>query len=389
MQVVPSVERKTHSVKEAEMFSKEELKELATCRSQETPVLSAYLNVDSTEVTAEQYRLTLRGMLKSVADKADPADVEAIERYVELEYDRRGNGLAMFSAGDYWRVYPLAFAVGNSIHVGSQPYIKPLADYADAYDRYGVVLVDREGARLFMFNQGSLQEATGTLGEEIKSQLSGATGRGGRSGAGTGQGRSSGLDSKIDQIATRNLREVVDLTQRFYKAGQCERIILGGTHENLARFTSMLPKTLQSKVIGDVSIDMYASELEVLQRSMPIIQASIAERKAALVENVITAAHKESGSVGLADTLIAIQERRVQTLVIQEGFHAPGYHCTHCDYLSLRESDECSVCGGPAERLEDIVEHLVHRAISMDVEVAFVENEALEQAGSIGSLWRF
>jgi len=218
------------------MFSKQELKELAAHRSETSPVLSVYLNVDPTQVTAEQYRLTLRGMLKSVADQADPADVNAVERYIEFEYDRQGNGLALFSGGDFWRAYTLAFAVGDSVHVGPQPYIKPLADYADAYDRYGVVLVDREGARLFIFNQGTLQEATGTLGEEIKSQIRGASGRGGRSSAGTGMGRSSGLDSKIDQITMRNLREVVDLTKDFYEAGHCERIILGGTDENRARF---------------------------------------------------------------------------------------------------------------------------------------------------------
>ncbi|MBN1640090.1 MAG: hypothetical protein JXA09_02550 [Anaerolineae bacterium] len=371
------------------MFGKQELKELAAYRSQQPPVLSVYLNVDSTQITAEQYRLTLRGMLKSVSDKVDPADAEAVEQYIELEYDRQGNGLALFSSGDFWRAYTLAYSVGDSVHVGRQPYIKPLADYADAYDRYGVVLVDREGARLFMFNQGALQEATGMMGEDIKSQLTDASGRGGRSGAGPGLGKSPGLDHKIDQIAARNLREVVDLTQRFYQAGQCERIILGGTDENRARFLTLMPKSLQGKVIGDISIDMYAPELEVLQRSMPIIQASVAERKDALVGNTITAAHKGAGSLGLADTLIAVQERRVQTLVIQEGFREGGRVCTHCNYLTLSPSDACPICSGDTRVLDDIVEHLVHRAIDIDVEVAFVQDERLEKAGSIGSLWRF
>jgi peptide subunit release factor 1 (eRF1) len=371
------------------MFSKQELKDLAAYRNEESPVLSAYLNVDSTQVTTEQYRLTLRSMLKSVASKANKEDIDALERYIEFEYDRQGNGLALFSGGDFWRAYTLVFAVGDSVHVGLQPYIKPLADYADAYDRYGVVLVDREGARLFMFNQGSLQEATGTLGEEIKSQIRGASGRGGRSSAGTGMGRSSGLDSRIEQITARNLREVVDLTKDFYEAGHCERIILGGTDENRARFKSMLPKTLQSKVIGNISIDMYASELEVLGRSMGIIQDSVAERKAVLVQAMITAAHKDSGSLGLADTLLAVQERRVQTMVIQEGYRAPGRVCSHCGYMSLAKSEQCSVCGGPARALDDIVEHLVHQAIGMDVEVVFVEDNALVEAGSIGTVWRF
>ncbi|MBL7198778.1 MAG: hypothetical protein ISS56_01375 [Anaerolineae bacterium] len=371
------------------MFSKQELKELAEYRSEASPVLSVYLNVDSTQITAEQYRLTLRGMLKSVADRAVPADIEAVERYIGFEYDRQGKGIAIYSAGEFWRAYPLAFPMGDYVHVSSRPYIKPLADYSDAYDRYGVVLVDREGARLFLFNQGALQDAAGMLGEELKEHTHDAAGRGGRSGRGSGQGRSSRLENRLEQVAMRNLRDIVELTQRFYSAGQCERIILGGTDENRSHFMSMLPKMLQSKVIGDFSIDMYASATDVLDRSMHIIQRSVAERKAALVQTVIAGSHQGSGSVGLADTLMAIQEQRVQTLVIQEGFRAPGHVCTHCNYLTLSEVDACPVCGGSARRMQDIVDYLVHRAILADIEVVFVRDEALVDAGSIGSVWRF
>jgi peptide chain release factor subunit 1 len=373
------------------MFSKQELKELAGYRSEDSPVLSVYLNVDTTQLTAEQYHLTLKGMLKSVADQAARQDIEAIERYFDLEYNWQGKGVAAFSCQDqdFWRVYALAFPVGDDVLVSPQPYIKPLADFADAYDRYGVVLVDREGARLFLFNQGALQDATGMLGQEIKESIRDAAGRGGRSGAGSGQGRSSGLDSRIEQVAARNLREIADLTQKFYHSGQCERIILGGTDQNRARFMSMLPKTLQGQIIGSFAMDMYASAIDVLDRSMPIIQESIAERKAALVQAVITAAHKNMGSLGLADTLIAVQEQRVQTLVIAEGFQASGRICTHCDYLTLHESDECPICQGKTRQVRDMVDLLVHRAIEMDVEVAFTDDEALREAGSVGTLWRF
>lgn len=371
------------------MFSKQELKELAAYRSERPPVLSVYLNVDTTQLTAEQYRLTLKGMLKSVASAADRADIQAVEEYLDLEYDWQGNGIAMFAAGDFFRMYPLALSVGDHVRVGPEPYIKPLADYADAYDRYGVALVDREGARLFLFNQGALQGATGMLGQELKESTHDAAGRGGRSGRGGGQGFASSLEGRIDQVASQNLREVVEITKRFYQAGRCERIILGGTDENRARFLGMLPKTLQSKVIGDFSIDMYASPTEVLEKSMGIIQASVSERKAALVRNVITASHKSIGSVGLADTLTAMQEQRVQTLVLLEGFQASGHLCTHCGFLTLSEVQECPVCDGGTQLVADIVDHMVHLAIQMDVEVAFVQDEALEKVGSVGALWRF
>ncbi|MFL7808693.1 MAG: hypothetical protein AB8I80_08690, partial [Anaerolineae bacterium] len=115
----------------------------------------------------------------------------------------------------------------------------------------------------------------------------------------------------------------------------------------------------------------------------------VARCMAALVESVITAAHKEMGSLGLGRTLLAMQERRIQTLVIQEGYRHAGRVCTNCGYLTLSESDVCSVCGGGVQVLEDIVDHLVHRAIEMDVEVVFVDDERLVEAGGIGSIWRF
>jgi peptide subunit release factor 1 (eRF1) len=371
------------------MFTKQELKELATFHSKAPPVLSVYLNTDVTQLTAEQSRLALKGLLKSVAGKAAAEDLETVEQYVDLEYDWQGKGLAIFSAGDFWRVQPLVFPVSDAVYAGTQPFIKPLADYFEAYDRYGVVLVDREGARLFLFNQGTLQDATGLLGEEIKERDHGAAGRGGRSGRGSGQGRAAPIDSHIEQVAARNLRDVVDLTQRFYQAGQCERIILGGTEENRARFLSMLPKTLQGKVIGDVSIDMYASPAEVLNRTSDLIQRSVAERKDALVKGLITAAHKDMGSLGLADTLLAVQEQRVQTLVIAEGLSAPGSLCTHCGYLSLDPGPDCTVCEGTTRQVQDVVDHLVRRAVEMDVEVVFVHDEALGEDRSVGAIWRF
>jgi peptide subunit release factor 1 (eRF1) len=151
----------------------------------------------------------------------------------------------------------------------------------------------------------------------------------------------------------------------------------------------MLPKNLQEKVIGDVSIDMYAGPMQVLDLTQDLIQSSIAERKAALVQTTITAAHKELGSLGLDDTLQALQEQRIQTLVISEGFSAPGAICDYCNYISASTEPECPICDGTMQPIEDIVDHVVHRALELDIEIAFVDDPDLEQAGSIGAVWRF
>ena len=68
------------------MFSERALRELASVETQ-GPILSVYLNVDPTRRTAEEYKLELREMLRTVNGDADPEDSEAIKRYIELDFD--------------------------------------------------------------------------------------------------------------------------------------------------------------------------------------------------------------------------------------------------------------------------------------------------------------
>ena len=141
------------------MISEKELQELVDFHTKESAVLSLYLNVDPTQHTKDEYRLTLKSMLKEVANDAPTKDLDEVEKYFDFQYDWQGKGVVIFSCleEDFWRAYPLAIPVENRIFVADSPYIKPLTHVLSEYGRYGVILVDREGARLFLFNQGELE----------------------------------------------------------------------------------------------------------------------------------------------------------------------------------------------------------------------------------------
>ena len=85
----------------------------------------------------------------------------------------------------------------------------------------------------------------------------------------------------------------------------------------------------------------------------------------------------------------ALQEQRIQTLVISEGYAAPGAVCDYCGYLSTSTEPECPICDGTMQPIQDIVDHVVGRALELGVEIAFVNDEDFEQAGAIGAVWRF
>jgi peptide chain release factor subunit 1 len=370
------------------MFNEKDLQELVDFHSEESPVLSLYLDVDPTKRTTDEYRLVLRGLLKEVTGQAWREDIAAVERYFEHEYDWQGKGVVLFSCleQDFWRAYPLAVPVDSHVYVSQRPYIKPLTDILDAYGRYGVVLVDQEGARLFLFQLGELQETGGTIGEEVKRMKHGrgsAAGRRGGVGARTGR--------KEEEIALRNLKEAAELTAKFCEGGRCSRIILGGTDQNVAQFQEMLPKDLQEQVVGSFPAVMAASEPEVLDRSLEIITEVEREKEKALVESAITAAAKgRAGVIGLADTLGAVYEGRVRILLVDEGYKATGYRCQQCGYIAAQAKEKCPFCGGRVEQIDDAVDLIVRGVIDQGGQVEVVrDNPALDKAGHIAALLRY
>ncbi len=371
------------------MFNRKDLQELMEFRSASTPVLSLYLNVDPTQQKADQYKLKLRSLLKEAADKANSQDISTIERYFDFEFDWQAKGIAAFSCQDegFWRVYPLAVPVENRVYVYDRPYIKPLTDVLDAYGRYGVILVDRAGARFYKFNLGELEEATGVLGEEVKRLKHGsgsaATGRrGGKASAGR----------REEGVAQRNLKDAAESAMRFFEGSGITRLVLGGTDETVSQFQELLPKAIQAQVIDSFSISADASESEIQTRSMEIIEVAAQEREAKRVEKLIAGWKRDSGSVvGLAHTLIALQEGRVGVLLVSAGFEAAGYRCQKCHYLTLNGNHRsCVLCGGRLEAIADVVDNAVHRALQQDVEVEIVRGiDELADMGSIGGILRY
>ncbi|NIV36373.1 MAG: hypothetical protein GWN58_45105, partial [Anaerolineae bacterium] len=77
-------------------------------------------------------------------------------------------------------------------------------------------------------------------------------------------------------------------------------------------------------------------------------------------------------------------------LLVAAGYEASGFRCQSCRYLMLSERDECPLCGGGVEAVDDLVETMTHRALEQGVEVEIVRgSEELDGAGSVGALLRY
>ncbi len=366
------------------MLSDTDLRELLSYQASQ-PVLSVYLNTEPEAGNAEAHRLRLRSLLKEVKL---PEDEAAVLRFFDHEHDWSGRSVAVFSCAPegFFKAYSLAVPLKSRVRINNQPHVKPLANLLDSYGGYGVVLVDKQGARLFSFHLGELREQEGVLGESVRH-----TKHGGGSTAPGRRGGVAGLTGYVEEVTDRNMRDAVDFSTHFFSENNIRRIIIGGTDENVPLFRSMLPKAWQSLVIGTIHASMTASHSEVLEKAMQIGREVEWQREARLVETIKTEAAKgRTGLIGLDEVLDATREGRVQILLLRDGYRAAGYECQGCNYLTAQVLITCPFCGGSFREIPDAVEMAVRKVMQSggDVEVYQIDQPFLEEA-NIGALLRY
>ncbi len=364
------------------MIATRDLRQLAAFTAEKTPVLSLYLDSDISRQLKDQVKLILRELLERArAAGAAEEDIKRINRYVDLEYDWQGRGLILFSCLDdgLWEPFPLPVPVQSQVYVGDQAYLMPFSNLLDRYEPYVVALVGQEGGRILHIDMNGVVHEEDTRGEPIKHHKQGGW-------------SAPRFQRHEEKLADDNMKAAADVLSRTCAPGKCSRLILAGTEENIARFRALLPTALHQSIVGTMPLEMNAGDATVVDRSREILSDLDWQRQQDLVERVIT--YTLSGGVavlGLADTLFALQEGRVMTMVVEEGFRAPGFGCADCDYLYIDEPEHCLFCGtANAQPVTDVVERAVHKAYLQGARVEIItESPALAKHGHIGALLRY
>lgn len=361
------------------MLANEDVRQLVEFESPDHPVLSIYLNVDPQQRSLEQTKIALRNLLNR-ANNAHPDDCKRILTYVETGFNRQGRGLLMFScqAADFWWVRSLQVPVEDSVFVSFRPYVRQLAQLLDTYESYGVIHVDQEGARLYLFNMGHLQAIEGYLGEEIKQHRSGGWA------SARYQRRESGQ-------ARQNLQDAAELAESFYRQADIRHLILAGTEKNVAAFKALLSNRLRSIIVGQISANTYANATELGDQALKLMRQAEVAGKIELVDTLLALAQRGGDAVvGLVDTLTAVQSGRAAHVVVLADYSQPAYRFVESGYILLELNEESDLQSGRVQPLPDAVDSVIRRALAQNIPVSILDDHpGLATQGKIGALTRY
>jgi peptide subunit release factor 1 (eRF1) len=361
------------------------IKELAVFRREGSPVVTCYLDVDGRRYPRPvDYEVELDAMLREAEERADgaqvAADLERISEHVRAGLDRtRTRGLAIFSGGDeLWQVVELPVPVANRLVVNAAPAVSQLEVVAQEGVRVGVLLVDKQRARVLVYSLGELVRA-----EEVVDELPRAVDTLGHRDQGDPSHHAEAL---VAQHVRRAAREAFEV---FQDTGVRD-VLLGGPDRLVAAVERDLHPYVTERVRGRLHLPIDAPG-EALREEVMAMEHDIAmAREAAVVERLRAAVGAGAkGVMGLADTLAALVDQRAETLVVSHGYREGGWRCPACATLAT-VGRTCPRCGGEMAHTEDVVEEAVHAAYGQGCSVHVVEGSAdLDVMGRIGAVLRF
>jgi peptide subunit release factor 1 (eRF1) len=381
---------------QANDITRDRLRRLAEADVGGAKVLSLFLNLDPREFATPPARSTeMRSLLdragRLVRDEAGQltheqkeslkADLERVSSELGNGAGTKGaHGLAIFSCSSagLFEVLRLSQPVDHEPVISDAPYLAPLSSIGEA-GKWCVVLVNRRTARLFCGSSNSLEEVA-LVDDGVRNQHD----QGGWSQA--------NYQRSIDKDVQDHLKHVAEVVFLEMKADLPEGVLVGGPQETLTDFEGTLHPYLRERLAGRIDIDVENTSPEDVRRTAAERIAAVArERQDKALERLaeLFGSNGRAAS-GLADVLAAVHEQRVEVLLVDRGFTAPGVCCPQCGFLGGEGVAECPADGTPTERRDDVVEAAIERTIRQSADVHVLRDRPeLASHGHVAAILRF
>ncbi|HSJ08650.1 MAG TPA: VLRF1 family aeRF1-type release factor [Longimicrobiales bacterium] len=357
-----------------------------------TKVLSLYLDMSVTSDNKRTHNVFLnkeRARFASLdSDRAnhhrEPLGelLARVERWINDEFDASNRGVAIFGAigGDWFEAFQFRTPVKNRLEVLDQPVIGPLTEVVHSHPQTGVIVVDREHLRLLALHMGTVTEDYSLAPDAIDTPHDVQAG---------GHAHKDYQKRKAEE-SRQFFREFVEEIGRFEARVRPDNWVLLGTTENVQHFRDLLPKSVTDRLAHVGSSPEPASGQEIARLVHPALEAHAEQREAEAL-NVVQDRVRQShfASSGMHETLVQLQEGKVERLVVARDLEKDGVQCTQCGFYLVRRDGACPYCGGSLRDGVDLVESMIRMAATQAVSVDFVPADRMQDLKGVAALLKF
>ncbi len=295
--------------------------------------------------------------------------MEEIKKFLR----KNANNIAIFASykHDYFKVVNVPTDVKNILVVDSSPYIRPLAELADSWESFTLVLLNSNHARIFSISCDRIAEK-----KKLSAHIMNKHKKGGWS------------QARFQRLRKESIHaffvKVMEELEKFAD----ENIVIAGPGQAKQEFKAILPKRLQEKVVGVIDVDI-EDEHDLFEESMLIMAGKTAEEKSEAMKRLKKEILKDGLAVYDVDaTIEAVRNGQVEMLLVEKGYKLRGWICENCQVVEKGVAKECPYCHGKVSEV-DVIEEIIEFAERTDAIVEFISDEEIENLGHVVALLRY
>ncbi|MPZ88352.1 MAG: hypothetical protein GEU81_09805 [Nitriliruptorales bacterium] len=366
-----------------------EIRKLVDRPATGAPVTSVYLNTDGARFPRPaDYEARLDGLLRQVRRDAEPLDeaaresvlrdADAISKWVRTEFVRSDvRGLGVFAMdGEVFETVQVAIGVRNVARINDTSYVVPLEVLLGRHHHIGMVVIERNQARILRYRLGRLEQYVGLVSDVHRQHEQG----------GWSQAR---FQRTVDNEAHQHMKEAAEILRKAHGDDAFDAIVIAGPHVEAMDFIKMLHPYLTDLVHGDpMSIDLTANSDEIRSRLSDVEQSLVSGRRSHLLRRLAAArGSAEKGAFGLRHVLEAVNRKAVEVLFVVEGSGEPGFR-SETGALALH-SEQAAAFGGAVEPVDDLIDEIIEQAVRGGAHIEFFRDEVRLDGYPVAALLRF
>lgn len=375
------------------MITKQDLERLIQREETGRPVVSLFLDMSVNQNNKRTHQVflsqkrqqfqELQGEWMAEHEEGVETLWDRVQRWLGEEYDEASCGVVIYAevGGDWFEALQSRAPVQNRLIVAPTPVIGPLAQVLEGYRHHGVVLIDREHVRLLSIYQGSVLDELEFRGDPLPPPHDVQAG---------GYAQSRYQRRKLEETK-HFFKDFAGEVQEFVARYRPDDLVLLGTEENLSAFAEHLPDSVLQRVVHTGPMWVDESSAEVARALEPLLRGELERAQHEVVAQVRDrVVHDYLATAGFQGTLSALQEGRVDTLLLARDQHREGVRCAQCGFVfARREMHTCPYDGSTALQDVDVVEEMVRMAEGQGVTVAFADPGEVADLKGAGALLRY
>jgi len=373
--------------------SRSQVESLSRFRSEKYLTLSFFLDTDKSRQGRKEILTAAKNLLAEARTRLEAldaakdkkaslaSDLDKIQELAAKEADSGAAGLAIYacSGENFLEVLSLPEAPRGRIVFDRNPYVRPLAQLLDEHRPLVAFLIDRREAKWYGAAMGEI-----SLIEEMRSE-------GPKPVVGGDRDKTRPVERHAEAVLTEHYKKAAQKTFEIFKRNGFDGIVLGCPDNLASELEPQLHPYVRERLRGWLRAKPADAPDAVLKEVLALERAIRRGEEEAVVKR-FTAELEKGGLArsGLKDSLMALAQGGVQTLLVSRGFSAPGRQCPRCRLLYSEDEIKCPACDRKTEPVLDVVDEAIEAALRRDAQIRSVQPPSrLDRYGQIGALLRF